>query len=302
VLRGVAGAEGLVRRLADDDSAARSEMSALTMLRDPLFECEIQPRLPVRRRARAPDFSLRVADRWVNVAVTRADESEPIRELLEVTDSLLDRMLTRTGTYRLEAALTREPTEADTAIVGAAADSLSSLPPPGVRALGLELGTMRSFGGDPAATAVGPSPQLAGPLVSRARVLRSGTAVRSGTLRLPFAVQRARSMLDAETRQLPPHEPNVIAIDLGGDLGATPHSWAPVIAGAFDPDARGRISSVLLWRERANADSEAVYLLNPHARRPLPMPLIDRLAGVARCFHPTEHPGMGSGVLRSLRP
>src|SRR5207247_3343575 len=78
MIAGAPGAESLLGRLLQDDTAAESELTAVYLLRSrrPEAEVEIGPEVTVGERHRRPDFRIRnAAEGWTYVEVTKLRQS-----------------------------------------------------------------------------------------------------------------------------------------------------------------------------------------------------------------------------------
>lgn len=279
-LDGVLGASELLARLLDYDGAAESELAAVSLLRAQRLgtEVEIGPEVVVGDRNRRPDFRIRVPMApWTYVEVTQLGRSGASTRTQELLRRVGIHLISILQPFLLEIVFWRDPVEEgeEGELVRQASEACRAADGQ-KRTIG-DLACLLVKSGDPRLVIPSILPEDNKTHMGFAMsVAGLGEPNRQILVRVPFADQRAETVLTKEAKQLPKDESGLIMVDVGRQVTAFA-SWAELVPLRFTPTQHTRVGGVLLFMTATTMTTRGIvwapYLKlipNPHARIPLP--------------------------------
>jgi len=280
-LEGIANVDKLINSVRNGDSAARAELTAISILRDGdlSIQVELYPRVSIGNRQREPDFRIRKpSDQWTYVEVTRPDISEVQQRLMEVMEKLLAPVVAISKSFALEVFFRREPTDDELPTVIERITSICNTQGIVTEELPSGLGLLllnhcnpmqivpKDLPGEPNLIRLGQAKGIGGG-VEPARHI---------AVRIPYADSRARQFLAKEARQLPKDAPGLIVVNIVNAPGGI-KSWEPLLQRALQPSVHTRIGGICLFMPCLILTDDGIasllhtkFISNPHARLPLP--------------------------------
>ena len=287
-LKGLAGAEELIRRILRKDVSAFAELTTIHLLRRdrPSVIVELGPDITVGGGPRKPDLRVRegARDPWTYVEVTQPDTSEAEERVQTVMTRVTAPISEIRKSFAVEIFLRREPTDAEVeAIVSHVRDLCSS---DGVvrKELPGGLGLILLNQTEPGSVVLDDHGETHVPRLGRAQAIGGGSEPhRHIAVRMAYSDERAERFLGREARQLPTDAPGLIVIQMGRAPGGF-KSWEPAIRQRFQPTIHTRVSAVCLLGGGSVATpegekqlSETKLIVNPHAALLLPGWIVDTL-------------------------
>jgi hypothetical protein len=280
-LEGLAKADKLVQALGRNDPSAVAEATAIHLLRSarPGADVELYPEVAVGARVRQPDFRIRgdVQEGWTYVEVTRPDVSEEQEEITSLLRRLAAIAVAVKKGFALEVFLRRRPTESEAEVLAQRIPRFSRLDgqrseplPNGLGILTLnrsEPGVVVPLDhpGEPPCPRLGCAAMIGGIDEPRRHI----------AVRIAYADERAKQLLNDEAQQLPKEYPGLVMIDMNRAPGGF-EAWEPLLRRCFQPTQRTRVGAVCLFMSEMQATEEGFawflqtkLLINPHARFPL---------------------------------
>ncbi len=103
------------------------------------------------------------------------------------------------------------------------------------------------------------------------------------TVYVEVSNERGVGLLEAESKHFPKNTMNLVVMDVSAALPFGFESWVPFIARRFQPHLNRRFGAVVLVQTHNQAPAlirRCAVIANPHAYKPLPLGLMDRLRGV----------------------
>jgi hypothetical protein len=281
---GALGAEALYKRLSQGDRAAESELTAACLFRSrrQTAEVEFGPQIVLGSRRRCPDLRIRDGGApWTYVEVTQLNRSTASDRAQGLLTRITNELIVLKRPIVLEIVFWREPLAAEEdELIRQACDACNS---PDERRHDLAgLASLLVKSGNSAAVVPSILPPNAGTHMSIARTVGgSGEVNRQILVRVPFADQRAETILTSEARQLPKNESGLVMVDVTAQPTAFA-SWPELVPRRFSGRQHTRVGGVLLFMTAVRPTDSGMALLphlnlipNPHARVPLPAWITD---------------------------
>jgi hypothetical protein len=258
---------------------ADSELEAAHLFRSRRAETGIEfgPSIIVGTRNRKPDFRIRQkSEAWTFVEVTQLNDSTASESTQVTIERIASQVVAIQQPFILEIIFWRDPLdgEEDDLVRRACVACQASA---GVRHDVGDLASLIAKSGDTTVFIPSIIPDDNKARMSIARSIGGpGEPNRQIMVRVPFADQRAESVLRHEAKQLPKDEPGLVMVDVRRQMTAF-ESWSKLIPHRFTPSRHTRVGGILMFANTTaitQFGTRCVTLLkliqNPHARFPLP--------------------------------
>lgn len=293
VIKDAVGCEGLVRRLRDNQSGARAELEAVSLLVGPSADVklECEPKVVAAGRERKADFRVAGADdKWIYGEVTQPNLSKAEESLALAMCEVTNMAKSVEGSYAIEVFFDRSPTPEELRGVRPVLEEICRRGESTELELPDQLGRVY-IGQMPGTVVLDNHGEPYTPRLGRAEVVAGGASTRHVAVRVPFVDRRAHDFLAYEAGQLPEDDPGLIMIEMSAATGGM-KEWAPILREELRLDTYTNVSAICLFKftsvgtDRGEAERvETVVLRNCSAAHQLPSWADNTL---------TRHEGSGS--------